>query len=117
MLLAFELQISLRLQLALSRGVLAPSLLALLNHFAQIRHWAYFERSILHSRMFGHELNCVIQISRFQYQNAAQLLLRLRVRTVGHCNFAVLPIEGHRRIRGLKSFAGGKVPVLPQLIA
>jgi hypothetical protein len=47
--------------IASSRDVLSPSLLALLNHFVQIRRWTYLERSTLHSRMLGNELNCVIQ--------------------------------------------------------
>src|SRR6202023_1081131 len=33
-----------------------------------------------------------------------------------HCNLSVLPIHGHRRVGGLKSFASGKMPVLPQLV-
>jgi hypothetical protein len=53
-----------------SRGVLSPPLLALFNHFVQIRRWTYLERSTLHSRMLGNELNCVIQISRFKHQNS-----------------------------------------------
>src|SRR4051794_12553109 len=52
----------------LSRGFPSPSLLALLNHFVQIRGWTDLERSTLHSRMLGHQLNCVIQIPRFKHQ-------------------------------------------------
>jgi hypothetical protein len=76
--------------IASSRDVLSPSLLALLNHFVQIRRWTYLERSTLHSRMLGNELNFVIQVARFKHQNSTQLLLRFRVRTVCHGNLSVL---------------------------
>src|SRR5271163_4028761 len=93
-----------------------PSPLALLHHFVQVRRWTYFERSVLHSRMLGNELNCVIQISRFQHENSTQLLLRFRVRTIGHGNLSVLPVQGHRRVGGLKSFASGEVSVLAEFV-
>src|SRR5271170_6202892 len=93
-----------------------PSLLALLNHCVQIRRRTYLERSVLHSRMLGNELNCMVQISRFKHQNSTQLFLRFRIRTICHGNLSVLPIHGHRRVGGLKSFASGKMSVLAQLV-
>jgi hypothetical protein len=64
--------------------------------------------------MLGNELNCVIQISRFKHQNSTQLFLprtdRLSLQP------SLLPIHGHRGVVGLKSFASGKMSVLPQLV-
>src|ERR1700735_1847910 len=99
-----------------SRGIFSPSPLALPNHFVQVRSWTYLKRPSLHSRMLGNQLNRVIQISRFKHQNSTQLLLGFRVRTVCHYNLSVLPRHGHRRVGGLKSFAGGKMTVLPQFV-
>src|SRR5208282_1732309 len=66
-----------------SRGSLSPPLLADLFDFAHVPRWPNLERRpIPHCRMLGDELNCVIQISRFQHQNSTQLLFRLDVRTV-----------------------------------
>src|SRR5271165_5892028 len=98
--------------------MLSPPLLALPHHFADIRRWAYPDCSTLqlHSRRLGNELNCVIQISRFQHLNSTQLLLGFRVRTVCHCNLSVLPTHGHRRVGGLKRFLSDQMSVLPQFV-
>src|SRR5271169_4624315 len=89
-----------------SRCPFSPSPLVLPHHFVYIRRWTYLDRSTLqlHSWRLGNELNCVIQLSRFQHLNSTQLLLRFRVRTVCHCNLSVLPTHGHRRVGGLKRF-------------
>jgi hypothetical protein len=77
-----------------SRGVLSPSLLALLKHFVQIRTWSYLERSTLHSRMLGNELNCVIRSRASSTRIPPNCSFRFRVRIVCHCNLSVLPIHG-----------------------
>src|SRR5271155_6201537 len=103
---------------SLSRGILAPSPLTLPDQFGDILRRTYLDCSTLqlHSRRLGNELNCVIQIARFQHLNSTQLLFRLRVRTVCHCNLSVLPRHGHRRVGGLKRCLSDKMSVLPQLV-
>src|SRR6202050_2660518 len=101
-----------------SRGILSPSPLALPHYFVNIRRWTYLDGSTLqlHSRTLGHEVNGVIQISRFQHLNSTQLLLRFRVRTVYHCNLSVLPNHGHRGVGGLKRFLRDQMSVLAQFV-
>src|SRR5258708_38565349 len=101
-----------------SRRILSTSPLALSYHFVDIRCRTYLDCSTLQlrSRRLGNELNCVIQISRFEHLNSTQLLLRFRVRTVCHCNLSGLPTHGHRGVGGLKRFLGDQVSVLPQFV-
>src|SRR5271163_4106533 len=98
--------------------MLSPASLAFPHQFLDIRRWTYLDSSTvqLHSRRLGNELNCVIQISRFQHLNSTQLLLRFRVRTVCHCNVSVLPTHGHRRIGGLQWFLSDQMSVLAQIV-
>src|SRR6516225_4984003 len=83
-----------------------------------VRRWTYLDESTPQpqSRTLGNELDCVIQISRFQHLNSTQLLLRFRVRTVCHRNLSVLPRHGHRRVGGLKRFHGDQMSVLPKFV-
>jgi len=101
-----------------SRGVLSPPLLALSHDFAYIRCWTYLDCSAvqLHSWRLGNELNCVIQISRFQDLNSTQLLLRFRIRAVCDCHLSVLPRHGHRCVGGLKRFFSDQMSVLAQFV-
>src|SRR6185437_4191716 len=100
-----------------SPGALAPSLFALLYHFVQIRYWTYLEkRPILQGRMLRHELNGMIHVACLKHEQAAELLLGFRVRTVGRRDFAVFPIQGPRCFGRLKSFPSTKVPVGAQMV-
>ena len=101
-----------------SRGMFSPSLLAFSHHSFDICRWNYLDCSTLqlHSRRLGNELDCVIQVSRFKHLNSTQLLLRFRVRTVGHRNLSALPIHGHRGVGGLKRFLSEKMSVLAQFV-
>src|SRR5246127_2219596 len=101
-----------------SRGVLLPPLLALSHEFFYICRWTYLDCSAVqfHSWRLGNELNCVIQISRFQDLNSTQLFLRFRVRTVCDCHLSVLPRHGHRCVGGLKRFLSDQMTVLAQFV-
>src|SRR5271156_2112843 len=66
--------------------------------------------------MLRHELNGMIHVPRLKHENAAELFLGLRIRTVGRRNFAVLPIHGQRGLMRLKSFSTSKVPVGAQMV-
>src|SRR5215469_13725263 len=107
-----------RLAGRLACRLLSPPLLTCLRQFADVRRWTDLDDSTPQpqSRTLGNELDCVIQISRFKHPKSTQLLLRFRVRTVGHCNLSVLPIHGHRRVGGLKWFLSDQMSVLPQFV-
>src|SRR5215470_18143689 len=68
-------------------------LLTFFDHSAQVCHWPDLERSELHPRVFRHQLYSVIQVARFEQQKAANLLLGLRIWSVGHQHFAFLPSQ------------------------
>jgi hypothetical protein len=100
-----------------SRGIHSPSpLLTLLYDFAQIRRWTYLIRSQLHAWMLRDKLNGMIEISRLKDENAAKLFLGFRIGAVGHRDFAVFPVQGHRGLRGLKRYFGSNMSVGAQMV-
>jgi len=76
-------------------NVLSPSLLTCLHDFVQVRRWPNLENAaVLQGRMLRHELYSVIHVPRLKDENAAELFLGFRIRTIRSCDFAVLPIQG-----------------------
>src|SRR5215813_10461011 len=63
-----------------------------------------------------HELYSMIHVTRFKDENAAELFLGFRIRTVGSCHFAVLPIKGQRSFRILKRFSTSPVSVGAKMV-
>src|SRR5580692_2547546 len=59
-----------------------PPLRAFADHFSQIGRRSNLEGAGLDARMFRYQLNGMIQISRFEHQNPAQLFFRFDVGTV-----------------------------------
>jgi hypothetical protein len=64
--------------------------------------------------MLRHELNGMIHVPCLKHENG--LFLGFRIGTVGRRDFAVLPIQGQRGFRRLKSFSRTKVPVGAQMV-
>ena len=59
-----------------SRGILSPSLLALLHDFVKVRRRPNLENAaVLQGRMLRDELYGLIQIPRLKDENAAELFL------------------------------------------
>jgi hypothetical protein len=66
--------------------------------------------------MLRDELDGMVHVPHLQNENAAKLLLGFRIGVVGGCDFAVLPVQGQRRFRRLKSFSGSKMPVSEPMV-
>src|SRR2546428_9405311 len=58
----------------------------------------------------------MIEVSRLEDVNAAELLLGFRIGAVGRRDFAVFPVQGHRGLRRLKRYFGNKMPVGAQMV-
>src|ERR1700689_1277796 len=58
----------------------------------------------------------MIEVSRFEDLNAAKGFLGFRIRAVGRRDFAVLPGQGQRSLRRLKSYFGDEMSVGAQMI-
>src|SRR5439155_4005216 len=63
-----------------------------------------------------HQLDGVVQVSRFEHEDPAQLLFRLGIRAIGDEHLAVLPSQCGGIPRGLERFAANKVTVLSKQI-
>src|ERR1700751_1541725 len=91
--------------------MLSPSLLARIYDFAHVPRWANLENvAVRQRRVLADELYSMIHVSRLKDENAAELFLGFRIRTIGSCHFAVLPIQGQGSFRALKRFATTPVP-------
>ena len=66
--------------------------------------------------MLRDKLNRVIEVSRLEDLNAAELFLGFRIGAVGRRDFAVFPIQGQRRLRRLKRYFGNKMSVGAQMV-
>src|SRR5271168_222235 len=66
--------------------------------------------------MLRHELNGMIHVPCLKHEKATELFLGFRIGTVGRRDFSVLPIQGQRGFRRLKSFSRTKVPVGAQMV-
>jgi hypothetical protein len=66
--------------------------------------------------MLRHELNGMIHVPCLKQQKAAHLFLGFCIGTVGHRDSAILPIQGQRGFRRLKTFSGAKMPVGAQIV-
>jgi hypothetical protein len=102
-----------------SRDILSPPpLLALLYYLVQIRKRPYLNRpkSILKAWLLRDKLNGMIEVSRLKDLNAAKLFLGFRIGTVRRRDFAVLPVQGQRRLRRLKRYFGNKMSVGAQMV-
>src|SRR5258708_15747140 len=58
----------------------------------------------------------MIEVSRLKDLNAAKLFLGFRIGAVGRRDFAVFPVQGQRRLRGLKRYFGDKMSVGAQMV-
>src|SRR5271165_1823238 len=58
----------------------------------------------------------MIEVSRLKNLNAADLFLGLRIGAVGRRDFAVLPLQGQRRLRRLKRYFGNQMSVGAQMV-
>src|SRR5271170_2100784 len=58
----------------------------------------------------------MIEISRLQDLNAAELFLGFRIGSVGRRDFAVFPVQGQRGLRRLKGYFGDKMSVGAQMV-
>ena len=92
------------------------ALFADVDHFREVRSRTDFERPGFHARVFGHDLDGVIQVAGFEDEDAADLFLRFRVRAVGDGNLAVRPSQGCGGFRALQGFTAREVPIRPQLV-
>src|SRR5947208_593820 len=100
-----------------SRVILSPPLLARLHDFADVRRWTYLENvAIGQRRMLADELYSMIHVPRLKDENAAELFLGFRIRTICRCHFAVLPGQGQGGLRPLKRFATGPVPAGAKMV-
>src|ERR1700678_2594608 len=100
-----------------SRGILSPPLLAGFHDSAHIPHWPNLENAaVLQRWMLRDELLSMIHVPRLQDENAAELLLGFRIRTVGSSDFAVLPREGQGGFRTLKRFSASPMPVGAKMV-
>src|ERR1700722_17576273 len=66
--------------------------------------------------MLRHELYSMIHVPRFKDENATELLLGLRIGTVGSCHFAVFPIQGQGSFLRLKCFSTSPVPIGAKMV-
>ena len=66
--------------------------------------------------MLCHELHGIIHVPRFKDENAAELFLGFRIRTVGRDRFAVHPGQSQGGFRPLKRFAATPVSVSAKMI-
>src|SRR5438874_11744579 len=66
--------------------------------------------------MLADELYSMIHVPRLKDENAAELFLGFRIRTICHCHFAVLPGQGQGGLRPLKRFATGPVPAGAKMV-
>src|SRR4029077_2110861 len=62
------------------------------------------------------KLNGVIEVSRLEDENAAELFLGFRIRAVSRHDFAVFPVQGQRGLRRLKRHFGNKMSVGAQMV-
>jgi hypothetical protein len=58
----------------------------------------------------------MIEVSRLEDLNAAELFLGFRIGAVGRRDFAVFPLQGQRGLRRLKRYFGNKVSVGAQMV-
>src|SRR5678815_2023565 len=58
----------------------------------------------------------MIEVSRFNNVNAAELFLGLRIGAISRCDFAVFPVQGHGGLRRLKRYFGNKMSVGAQMV-
>src|SRR5262245_3658001 len=58
----------------------------------------------------------MIEVSRLEDLNAAELFLGFRIGAVGRHDFAVFPVQGQRGVRRLKRYVGNKMSVGAQMI-
>src|SRR5215472_10578477 len=93
----------------------------LLNAAARVRgSWrsslsgAHRESAGLHSWVLRHQLDGVVQVRGREHQDAAQLLFRLGIRTIGDGHLAMLPSQGGSALSGVETFPASTVTVLPQ---
>src|SRR5580692_6515357 len=93
-----------------------PPLRAFADHFSQVGRRSNLEGPGLDARMLRYQLDGMIQISRFEHKNPAQLLFRFGVRAVCDRHLAILPTQGRCGVGALKRFAARKMAVLPQPI-
>src|SRR5580700_199170 len=98
-------------------SVLSASLLACLYDFIHVPRWPNLENvAIRQSRMLADELYSMIQVSRLEHENAAELFFGFGIGAVGRCHFAVLPREGQGGFRRLKRFSTGPVPAGAKMV-
>src|SRR4051812_13619603 len=91
--------------------------LTLLYYFAQIRHWTNLKNiAVLQRRMLLNELVSMIHVPRLKDENAAELFLGFRVRTVRGCDLAVLPIQGQGGFGRLKRLSASPMPVGAEMV-
>src|SRR5262249_52942887 len=87
-------------------SVLSPALLTCLHQFIHVRCGPNLENvAIRQRRMLRHELHSMIHVSRLKDENAAELFLGFRIRTIGRYRFAVLPGQSQGGFWPLKRFA------------
>src|ERR1700722_11917992 len=89
-------------------------LFAFTNHSGHIERGTYLERAGLHTGMFRHQLDGMVQVARFEDEDAAELFLRFGVRAVGDGDLAIFPAQGCGRLRRLQPFTGGEMSLRPQ---
>src|SRR5215471_978972 len=58
----------------------------------------------------------MIEVSRLEDLNAADLFLGFRIGPVSRRDFAVFPVQGQRGLRRMKRYFGNKMSVGPQMV-
>ena len=86
------------------------ALFADLDHFLKVRGRTDFKGTGFHTRMFGYDLDGMIQVAGFQNEDSADLFLRFGIRAIGDGNLAVRPSQGGGGFRTLQGFASREVP-------
>jgi hypothetical protein len=100
-----------------ARSALTTALLTCFYQVAHVERWANVENAAVpQGWMLGDELYGMIHVARFEDENAAELFLGFRKRTVGGSDLAVFPIQGQGGFRRLKGFPASPVSVGAQMV-
>src|SRR4030095_9159565 len=91
-----------------------PPFFTFLDHSPQIRRGADLEGARLGAGVLGHELDGVLEIIGLQDENAAYLLLRLRVGAVNDDHLSVFPPKGGGAPGALQGLPSRQVAVFAQ---
>src|SRR5262245_21668976 len=103
------------IMISVTSFVCGTPLFAFFDHSGQIRGRTDLEGTrLLHAGVLGHELDGMLEILRLENQDAADLLLRLRIGSVGDGDLSVFPSQGGSAPGTLERFTAGEVAIPSQ---